>query len=335
MAHLSSSLKSLIVTLVILLAVAGTIFFTNKSVQHSLGADKLIATITHADTIAPVLQVEPLQVRLGERPNYRAEVTVSDNSGKVSLSIDSSQVDLNRGGRYKVIYTATDSAGNATIQETKLSVVDPNAKVVYLTFDDGPSHNTPEILKILKQNGVHATFFVTAQWPKSFPYIKQAHDEGHAIAAHSYSHKYSIYTSNETFFNDLRKIEQVIAQYTGKPSKVLRFPGGSSNSAWRKYHPHSKFMKDLCQAVLDSGYQYHDWNVDSKDAEGRTSTVSSIATNSCREKPRQVCILMHDAAAKVKTVQALPAIIKFYKDRGYDFDVLDASSTYVCHHLKP
>ena len=115
MAHLSSSLKSLIVTLVILLAVAGTIFFTNKSVQHSLGADKLIATITHADTIAPVLQVEPLQVRLGERPNYRAEVTVSDNSGKVSLSIDSSQVDLNRGGRYKVVHVFEMQCGEVAI----------------------------------------------------------------------------------------------------------------------------------------------------------------------------------------------------------------------------
>lgn len=334
MSKIFSSHKILAAAITALIVGLGAAFFTTKGFKHTAGMSQLLGlTTAQDDTIPPKLQVIAMQVKLGQRPNYRDNVTFSDNSGKVKLTIDTSRINLNKAGKYSVLYTATDSAGNETKQAAPLRIIGPDEKIVYLTFDDGPSKNTPEILKILKQNGIHATFFVTAQWPKSFPYIKQAHDEGNAIAAHTYSHRYSIYTSQKVYFNDLQKIEKVIIKYTGRSNKLIRFPGGSSNSAWRKYNRNPKFMRELCKAVVDSGYQYIDWNIDSKDAEGKRITPSAIISNSCREKPRQVCILMHDAAAKGKTVIALPHIIKYYKDRGYVFEVLN-STDFECHHIK-
>ncbi|MBO4461285.1 MAG: polysaccharide deacetylase family protein, partial [Lachnospiraceae bacterium] len=109
--------------------------------------------------------------------------------------------------------------------------VDPNAKKVYLTFDDGPSHNTELILDILKEYNVKATFFVIGrndEYSKSL--YKRIVDEGHTIALHSYTHRYSsIYASLDAYKEDLQKISDLVYDATGVRSKFIRFPGGSSN----------------------------------------------------------------------------------------------------------
>lgn len=96
-------------------------------------------------------------------------------------------------------------------------------KEVYLTFDDGPSHNTPQVLDILDKYNVKATFFVTGENARYQSYIRTAYLKGHAIGAHSYTHKYSIYQSEETYFEDLGNIEKIIKEQTGRTSKSIRF----------------------------------------------------------------------------------------------------------------
>lgn len=208
-------------------------------------------------------------------------------------------------------------------------------RVVYLTFDDGPSVTTPKILDILRREGVKATFFVTAQSQANLKYIGEAHREGHAIAAHTYSHSPSIYKTTETYFDDLDKIQSVIKQYTGSTTNIIRFPGGSSNMMYYRASGDPLTMIRLSQAVRDRGYQYVDWNVSSEDATGAHVPVEKIIRSSCKSKGNDICLLMHDAPGKQTTVQALPYIIQHYKNLGYRFGTL-TSTSYVCHHnIKP
>jgi len=286
--------------------------------------------IEPSDTVAPHLSVLPMEIFLGEHPDYMKDVEVSDDSGHYQLDIDSSQVDLQRAGDYPVVYTATDSLGNQTRREVTLRVANRNSRVIYLTFDDGPSNNTGEVLRILREEGVRGTFFITAQMPGCFHYIAQAHQEGHAIAAHSYSHKFSIYRSFQTYFDDLDRIEQVIEKYTGSRSPIIRFPGGSSNMAYSHYSD-INFMDSLCREVQYRGYQYVDWNLDSRDASGNNVPVQRLVSSACRDMGGEICLLMHDTDAKRSTLTALPTIIRFFKERGYEFGTL-TSTGYICHH---
>lgn len=208
-------------------------------------------------------------------------------------------------------------------------------RVIYLTFDDGPSANTPKVLEVLRREGVKATFFVTAQFKESLKYIGEAYREGHAIAAHTYSHSPSIYKTTETYFADLNKIQGVIKEYTGSTTNIIRFPGGSSNMMYYRASGDPLTMIRLAQAVRDRGYQYVDWNVSSEDASGAHVPVETIIRSSCKSKGNDICLLMHDAPGKQTTVQALPYIIQHYKNLGYRFSTL-TSTSYICHHnIKP
>lgn len=211
----------------------------------------------------------------------------------------------------------------------------PGRQVVYLTFDDGPSRNTPKILDILKHYDVHATFFVVGHNKDFIDCIGRAHREGHAIAAHTYTHKFDIYKSQQTYFDDLEQIEKVIEEQTGSRTPIIRFPGGSSNLVYFRQSQDSIFMIKLTQEVLNRGYQYVDWNVSSNDASRALVPASEIIRHACSVRHNDVCLLMHDASAKTTTVEALPTIIEFYKNKGYEFGTITDIS-YICHHgIKP
>src|SRR5699024_8931981 len=128
---------------------------------------------------------------------------------------------------------------------------------IYLTFDDGPRDGTTDvILDILKEKGVKATFFVTMNGNDSL--IKRIVDEGHSIGIHTASHKYDIiYASRDNYFNDLEQVHKRIYDITGVDSKLIRFPGGSSNTISKKYS--EGIMSTLTKEVLNKGYQYYDW----------------------------------------------------------------------------
>lgn len=137
---------------------------------------------------------------------------------------------------------------------------------VYLTFDDGPSKNTPEILSLLQKYGIGATFFVING--KYNSYMKDIVNGGSAIALHSYSHKYpKIYSSEKAFLDDLEKIHDLVKTETGVDTKIIRFPGGSSNTISRKYC--KGIMTNLVKDTEEAGYIYFDWNCDNGDAGGK------------------------------------------------------------------
>lgn len=204
------------------------------------------------------------------------------------------------------------------------------AKVIYLTFDDGPSANTVKILDILKRYNVKATFFVIKNDTYSYLY-KRIVDEGHSIALHSYTHDYAtIYRSTDAYFNDLNKISDFVYEKAGVRTRLVRFPGGSSNTVSRSYC--RGIMSKLAGMLVDKGYVYFDWNGANNDATGQNLSVAQIrsAANSYGGVSPLI-MLMHDASAKSKTVEALPGIIEYYKSRGYYFLPLNENSP-TAHH---
>lgn len=205
---------------------------------------------------------------------------------------------------------------------------DDNEKVVYLTFDDGPSKNTQKVLDILDEYNAKATFFITGQQPEYLSMIKMAYDAGHTIGLHSYIHDYEkVYASVDAYFEDLEKIGEIAKEQIGFVPCYIRFPGGASNTVSRKYT--KGIMSKLTEMVQEKGYQYYDWNLDSTDAAG--GTKDDIVKNACTDKINHVVILFHDAAAKAATVEALPEILEYYSAHGYEFRGIDRES-YVCHH---
>lgn len=258
-------------------------------------------------------------------------VKYSDNSGEAKLTIDASKVNWNRQGIYEVTYSVNDSAHNVTTVTEQLRVVGKNEKIVYLTFDDGPSVCTDQILNILRQERVKATFFVTAQFTPYLNRMAAIAKDGHEVAIHTYSHNFKIYKSIDSYFADLNKLNDLIEKYTGKRARIMRFPGGSSNSIYRKYNSDPKFMDRLCVALLDSGYQFVDWNLDSGDARGNNIAADRLVRSACGSRHNIQCLLMHDTGAKRTTVTALPQIIRYFKQHGYEFGVLN-SVDYQCWH---
>lgn len=204
-------------------------------------------------------------------------------------------------------------------------------KLVYLTFDDGPSTYTDEILDILKEYDVKATFFVLAKDGYDEQY-QRIIDEGHTLALHSYTHQYSqIYESPEAFRQDINLLSDYLYEITGYRCEFYRFPGGSSNGI-------IQFDKDECFDVLEEeGLVYFDWNVTSKDASSYRLSATAITNNvlSGVGQTNASVVLMHDASDKYTTVQALPGIIETLQaDENTIFLPITDGTTPVCHVVR-
>ncbi|KHD36104.1 polysaccharide deacetylase [Clostridium acetobutylicum] len=189
-------------------------------------------------------------------------------------------------------------------------------KVAYLTFDDGPSVNTSKIIEILNRNNIKATFFLIGKSAEEFPdMVRQEFQNGEVIGNHTYSHILSNKSNPEKLIEDFNKCDGVLRAILGKNynSKLARFPGGSFGDR----------LRDTREAVGKAGYRFVDWNDEIGDARGRNLPVSILLQNLRKYTyPDTIVLLMHDAAPKTSTVEALPQIIQYLKDRGYTFSTL-------------
>lgn len=301
-------------------------------------------TIRVGDFMAPVIALageKRIYVKVGETyvdPGY----SVSDNvdSDLTSKTVVSGSVDTSKMGRNTLTYTVTDKAGNTTTVTRSIYVykkqaianpINPGDKVVYLTFDDGPSRYTSRLLDILDKYGVKATFFVTNQFPNYQNMIGETHRRGHTIALHTYSHNYSnIYSSEDAYYNDLEMIHNVCVSQTGVTPTIIRFPGGTNNGVSKKYC--AGIMTALAQSISYHGYLYCDWNVSSGDA-GGVSTSEKVAANVIAgiQKNSVSIVLQHDI--KGFSVEAVDDIIFWGLEHGYTF--LPMTDTTPMVHYKP
>lgn len=201
-------------------------------------------------------------------------------------------------------------------------------KVVFLTFDDGTSTTvTPKILKTLKDENVKATFFLTGQniergGEKAKELIKQEFNEGHAIANHSYSHNYKLLYPGRTldleaFKADFEKTDKMLTDILGKyfSTRVLRCPGGYMS--WKGMDELDAYLDENNKASID-------WNALNADAEGGKKSAQQLVDYAIKTSKgkEMVVLLMHDTYGKEETAKALPSIIKYFKDNGYEFKTL-------------
>ena len=209
---------------------------------------------------------------------------------------------------------------NENAKELIKDIYYSDEKQVYLTFDDGPSKDiTPQILDILKNYDVKATFFVLGARVELYPDIlEREFSEGHYIANHGYSHKYSqIYESQDTVFQEYIDCENSIKRALGREdynSYLFRFPGGSSGG-------HYASVKAQARELLDNyGVAYTNWNCLTGDAENKKTKEACMEEMiNTKADQNSIILLMHDANDKQQTVDALPEIIEYYKNEGYTF----------------
>ena len=223
--------------------------------------------------------------------------------------------------------TAADAAEKDSDKEGELSSSgNPGrfaGKKVYLTFDDGPSIYTDDILDILKDYGVKATFFVVGKTDTfSKAMYKRIVDEGHTIGMHSYSHKYDkIYNSVEDFDKDFTKLWNLLYDTTGLEPKIYRFPGGSANKV------NKKGMDEFIKYLNEKSIVYYDWNVLNGDATNIKYTDEQLIDNVLKgvEAKKTSIVLLHDAASKKATVRTLPALLEELLLEGAELYPLDPS----------
>lgn len=199
-------------------------------------------------------------------------------------------------------------------------------KVVFLTFDDGPSvNNTQKIIDILNKNNVKATFFIVGQKADENPKVMQdLVKSGMCIMPHTYSHNYKIFNTVSEYIDDLNKCINTIEKYTGSKKFVyVRVPGGSDNLVSNKY-----VLSNIRNDIIRHGMYYVDWNISSGDATAHYVPKIKIINNvkeQCGDKKIMV-VLMHDAYYKKTTVESLDEIIKYVKEKGYTFKTFDQIS---------
>jgi peptidoglycan-N-acetylglucosamine deacetylase len=204
-----------------------------------------------------------------------------------------------------LISAVPKSLQGTTIYEAKLK---PNEKAIALTFDDGPGpKNTAQVLEILKQNHVKATFFMIGEMVQNFPQVaKQVVADGHAVGNHTWHHWYRR-MDTATAASEINRTADIIYKTTGAKTALFRPPGGFLNNGLAAYAKNNQY------AVMM-------WSEESGDAERRSPQTSGLVKNVLKSAKPGAIVLMHDGGGnRAKTVKALPQIISSLKAQGYRF----------------
>lgn len=272
---------------------------------------------------------------LGIRLHYvkkelRKLQTRIETMSAVSESVDTAEIQTT-GSTEAYTSSGVDESGRIEIDMQENAGEEEGIRKVYLTFDDGPSSNTGRILDILAEYDVKATFFVVGKEDETYqPLYNRIVEEGHTLAMHSYSHKYQeIYQSKESYVQDLTKLQEFLYDTTGVWCRYCRFPGGSSNKV-------SKVdMHELIEYLDEQDMTYFDWNIVSGDATNDYISSGDIIRNCMRRLGEfdEAIILMHDAAEKDSTVEALPGLIEQIQAMENTKIVPITDDTEPIHHI--
>ena len=323
--------------------------------------------IVYHDPIAPELELKgktSISLELGSKytePGYtatdncdgditdRVTVTGSVNTGKVGTytleySVSDSYDNTDSASRTVMVYEPEPEPEPETQaptepkptepkptepeepEEVRVNPSNPVGGVIYLTFDDGPGYYTGKLLDILAKYNAKATFFVVDSGYYSI--LSRMASEGHTVAIHTATHDFhEVYASEDAYFADLERMQSIITAQTGTKPMLLRFPGGSSNTISR-FNP--GIITRLTKLVEEKGYTYFDWNVDSNDAGGTTTSIGVFnnVVSAVARKSTSV-VLMHDI--KGFSVNAVEDILIWGLANGYTFEALTASGP-TCHH---
>lgn len=201
----------------------------------------------------------------------------------------------------------------------------PVGKVVYLTFDDGPSELTGKFLDVLKKQNVASTFFMQGSNLQNTGFqenVKRAVKEGYYIGAHSMTHNSDKLYKKGQFVPEMKETLALIHNITGTTPKLVRPPYGSA--------PGLK-GEEIRNQIVEAAIKVWDWTIDSNDWKLK-GNPQQIIENVKRTTTEDVeVVLMHE---KPQTLQALPEIIKFYKEKGYEFGVYNEADHFQLNFQK-
>lgn len=199
------------------------------------------------------------------------------------------------------------AASNSSPEETEVK-----KKVVYLTFDDGPTVITDNLLDTLNKCNVKATFFVVGkEICGREDSLKRIYKEGHSIGLHTSSHNFKeIYKSDDVFIKEMLDTQKKVKEVTGLSTNLIRFPGGSAK------HLDSEMLEKLHKNNL----KVYDWNASTEDGVNPHLSVDKLVANSKKYKHRsdKIILLMHCNSNNTNTIKALPQIVNYYRSHGYE-----------------
>ncbi len=311
------------VTIIVFIAVILSTVVLKSVDTMSLGTNK-DTTVDNKDNVNVI--------RDDQKELAENNITTNESDNVENTSGNEEKLEDNQ-----IVYLPLEADNNATdAREVQSRLTEwnyqreDNEKVAYLTFDDGPSeYVTDEILDVLKEKDVKATFFVLGSMVDKNDYAKKALKrivkEGHAIGNHGYCHRYDVlYPGNvvnvDSFMADMKKSEDAMKEVLGDSfsTSVIRFPGG-----------HGSWDTSAIDPVLqEKGYSYIDWNTLNGDAESQglsseqllgrlKETVSDLEGNN-----DVIVVLMHDTDEKQSTAQYLSNAIDYLRSQGYEFKTL-------------
>lgn len=214
--------------------------------------------------------------------------------------------------------------------EVSAEVTNNTGKRAYLTFDDGPSENTMELLDILDEYDVKATFFVIGREEKYYDCYREIVKRGHVLALHSYSHNYKqIYSSKDNFVKDIEELRKLLYDVTGVDAIYYRFPGGSSNSLTKVP------ISELVAYIEEQGLVYFDWNALNQDAVSGCLSPEQLVDNIMQDAKNHndVVILMHDLTERHTTIESIPLLIETLREEGYEILPIDENTPLIRHHI--
>lgn len=299
-------------------------------ITYKWGIKAVTRTVNVVDTTAPVINMqggsslyvdnfnnlESIEPGVVVTDNYDKEVKAKRERHKISET------------EYEFVYTATDLSGNIAIAKRRILKA---TGVIYLTFDDGPSDITTEVLNVLKENDVKATFFIVDYSEEDKSKVQRIIEEGHTLGLHGMSHDYAtIYSSLDAITENFIGLRNKILDDFNYSATYIRFPGGASNTISKNYC--EGIMTEATNKVEQEDFTYYDWNVDVDDA-GSARTADRIYDNFVAgiAPKRENVVLMHDGYGHQATADALQKIIDYANDNGYVFSAITEDTIPVQH----
>lgn len=283
-----------------ILILAFSIFLVGCALQKSIRKDQLNNEKSEGQSVEEI----------EKEPNKKSNVEESD---KKSNEISNKEVDKKANEK-----SEEEKKGESSkeFEENKM-ITSNKKKVMYLTFDDGPSYKvTNDILDILKENKVKATFFLIGNNIKGREdVVKRIYNEGNSIGLHSYTHNYKkIYCSEDKFIKEMFDCRNEINKVVGISPNIIRFPGGS----------YKKLNKDFLKRLHDKNFKVYDWNLDSSDGLKPKTSLDELYSNAIEGSgdKEKLILLLHCADVHQNTCRVLPKIISYYKSKGYEFRII-------------
>lgn len=274
----------------------------------------VVATILAITLMLTIYYIVDTSIRVKKSKKYEEQVIAYKQQLEEQEKIEKEKKEAERLSRIpNLTEEGKENIKNVYHSET--------TKRAFLTFDDGPSTNTKNILDLLAQRNIKATFFVLGTQVERMPEtVKRIYEEGHYIANHGYSHVYSsIYSSPEAVLDEFNKCNQVVANAIQVPeynSHLFRFPGGYYGG---KY---AEIKKQANEILKQNNIAHVDWNALTGDSEKQNPTKEYLMNNlqKTTQGKNSIVILMHDSQAKKVTVETLPEVIDYLQQQGYEFE---------------